>query len=633
MTDLNKLQTIPVQNTTIWVLAGERYPRPFGVDNGAPGDEKDFAIVLETLPVRGADQVVRLQEDGKLMFDLSKSKGSILEYRIDRNVFKDSDGNGVANDDIDNANDDSYLLGSPWVTYYSNDELNGLVAQVTLVSDTGETLVEQVPIETGTVKQIGNPVALLDILPYPHQQNQTVYLTSTPRTVGFYAGRSTGAIVEYRIDRNIFEDSDGDGDPTNDIDNLNDISFTNGDVWSTDYAETDDQIIAQLIVVGQDGKATLVQRELVFADGPDLLTTSEADTVIRLEADKPMVQVGDPVLFTVKGLQQSLEQYLFEWDFNGDDQIDLETEAVNTTLHIYDQPGVFDAKVTIRDREGNFALKSFEVTSKEVQPLSAYFESDINDLRVSFTDQSAAPENAVLSYLWSFGETDEAQYESQKTALYEQNPTYEYATPGTYRVTLTVTDDQGQSDTYSTELVVGEVLAAPTENTPNSTETDSQANASSSFFKRLLKGLLYFFLGGFILIFLILSTVVLAFKIKHSDLTFGEVIDELKHKVESLFGMHEPYEAGHQPDPEPQQPLDHESESDPKPTKPEQAVESSDDSAAWVGNRDVIEGEVVEKPDRGSNGELNGSGHDTTSNSNSPSEDNKGPVPDWLKGV
>ncbi|MEQ8764461.1 MAG: S8 family serine peptidase [Planctomycetota bacterium] len=71
-------------------------------------------------------------------------------------------------------------------------------------------------------------------------------------------------------------------------------------------------------------------------------------------------------------------------------------------------------------------------------PPNAEFASSTNDLSASFTDQSSDPDGTIVSWSWSFGDGQTSS---------SQNPSHTYASSGTYNVSLTVTDDDGATDT------------------------------------------------------------------------------------------------------------------------------------------------------------------------------------------
>ncbi|MDO8584310.1 MAG: PKD domain-containing protein, partial [bacterium] len=365
-----------LKTTKIWVLSGDKYANAVGGGGVLPGEDPTgiygvgglqgsasgsgnlgvgapLKVELQTLPPKAADGRIHLLGDGKIAFDLHASSGDIIEYRIDQNVFNDSDGNGIANDDIDNAGDASYLTGKVWEAVYKNEGAAKVVAEVTLVSKDGKKSKEQVEIAFDKEPvRTGDPVAALQISPEPDSATQRVMLFGDEAEVSFYARPSSGNIVEYRIDKDIFVDSDKDGNPANDIDNLNDASFKTGDVWRTTYKKTDAAIIAQLIVVGPGGKGSRLQRGIAFSNRLPKTTASQPSE-IRIEANKSFVRKGDPVEFQVAGLQQNFESYTFHWDFNGDGTIDKEVEGQNSVRQIYDEVGSFIVKVKIKDKEGN----------------------------------------------------------------------------------------------------------------------------------------------------------------------------------------------------------------------------------------------------------------------------------------
>ena len=77
-------------------------------------------------------------------------------------------------------------------------------------------------------------------------------------------------------------------------------------------------------------------------------------------------------------------------------------------------------------------------------PPSSSFTYSCNELACSFTD-SSTDDNGINTYSWSFGDG------SNSTA---QNPSHTYAADGSYTVSLTVTDTNGQTDTSSTTVTV-----------------------------------------------------------------------------------------------------------------------------------------------------------------------------------
>ena len=642
------------QNTTVMIMVGGRYSKPATEENVF---DVPLAAKLTTLP--SADQqgvVTLLGESGRVAFDIDY-RPDVLEFRLDRNIFEDSDGNGIPDDDIDNEADPSYLRAGLWQTTYQSTQ-DQITAQLTVVNSAGKSAKSQVVIRFNnpTASQ-GNVLAVLDTLPVTNASDNKIYVYGDQAKVAFYARRSQGQVLEYRIDRNIFEDSDGNGNPSDDIDNRNDDSFKTGDVWVTEYQKTDQKMIAQLIVVSVGGVGSRIQREVVFTQAPPTQSGTDGAGVITLTSDKDFVQKGDPITFSVNGLTQSLDSYTFDWDFNGDGRFDQTTEGVNTTSFIYDVPGVQQVAVQVKDKDGNQATFAKEIQVKDIQATKANFEYALDGLKVTFTNASTAAaslQDQNLSYKWSFGDTDEANYTAQKDQTTLENPTYTYKEAGTYIVAFTITDAAGQTDTKTTELVVG----------GGSTEQPSETPASGSLLGKILKIILYVVLGLVVLILLGLVSMLAYLKVKHPDLVFEELIDELKLKILSFLGAEdviEPEEdksnipgmtGGVVPPYKPQQktvPAPKPSESKPEP-KPEPKPAEPDLSKSnaptpdWLKNEpssknEVIEGEVLEKKPEPPKAPLT-SNAAPESSEKSPQEAPKndqdlsksnGPVPDWLK--
>ena len=117
----------------------------------------------------------------------------------------------------------------------------------------------------------------------------------------------------------------------------------------------------------------------------------------------------------------------------------LETTAVDLGASGWDQyfgHGLLDAYAACLQAQGGN------------QPPVADFTFVVNDLTVTFTDQSYDPDGTIVSWLWDFGDGNTS------TA---QNPVHTYASDGTYSVALTVTDDKDATDSVTKDVSVGSV--------------------------------------------------------------------------------------------------------------------------------------------------------------------------------
>ena len=76
----------------------------------------------------------------------------------------------------------------------------------------------------------------------------------------------------------------------------------------------------------------------------------------------------------------------------------------------------------------------------------ANFTSSVSGLTVSFTDTSTDSDGSIASRSWNFGDS---------TTSTATNPSKTYSAAGTYTVTLTVTDNQGGTNTKTGSVTVG----------------------------------------------------------------------------------------------------------------------------------------------------------------------------------
>jgi PKD repeat protein len=117
------------------------------------------------------------------------------------------------------------------------------------------------------------------------------------------------------------------------------------------------------------------------------------------------------------------------------------------------------------------------------QPPVASFTHSCTALTCSFTSTSSDPDGSIASYNWTFGDGT--------PAATSQNPSHTYATGGTYTVTLTVTDNQGATNSRSQSVTVTKQNSAPVASFTHScsgltcsfTSTSSDSDGSISSYR------------------------------------------------------------------------------------------------------------------------------------------------------
>ena len=125
---------------------------------------------------------------------------------------------------------------------------------------------------------------------------------------------------------------------------------------------------------------------------------------------------------------------------------DASAQAVRDGLFALTTKGI----VTNAFTANNHLLYSLEEGGGEPPPNSpptSSFTYSCTGLTCQFTDQSTDSDGTISSRSWTFGDGGTSNAE---------NPSYTYAASGTYTVTLTVTDDDGATDSFSQEVTVSD---------------------------------------------------------------------------------------------------------------------------------------------------------------------------------
>jgi PKD repeat protein len=133
----------------------------------------------------------------------------------------------------------------------------------------------------------------------------------------------------------------------------------------------------------------------------------------------------------------------YEWDFD-----DGETSTAASPTHTFDERRSYTIALSVTDARGGRSELS-KILSVGNQPPVADFNAsptavDIGEA-VQFTDTSTDPDGTVEAWLWDFDDG---------LTSTEQDPAHTYRSPGTYTVSLVVTDDTGIESVVAATAVI-----------------------------------------------------------------------------------------------------------------------------------------------------------------------------------
>ncbi|PCC34446.1 PKD domain-containing protein [Glutamicibacter sp. BW77] len=140
----------------------------------------------------------------------------------------------------------------------------------------------------------------------------------------------------------------------------------------------------------------------------------------------------------------------YAWNF-GDGSTPVEgTET--SAAHQYAASGTYTVTLSVTDNDGAVSEHQEELTVVANQPPRASFTTNAHGLALQ-VDASGSndPDGDIVSYRWDFGDGSQVVEGTQATS------THEYAEAGTYEVTLTIGDDDGDSALSTSEITVQEL--------------------------------------------------------------------------------------------------------------------------------------------------------------------------------
>jgi hypothetical protein len=167
------------------------------------------------------------------------------------------------------------------------------------------------------------------------------------------------------------------------------------------------------------------------------ITVTNAGPSVTVTASPTSVVPNDPVTFNGAGLDPDGDVLTYFWDFG-----DGANSTEQNPAHGYAQVGTYTATLTVTDPAGLSASASIiiQVSKAPIVRLTTDEVAGFGGIPLLFdASYSTDPENQIASYDWDFGDGTPHGSGQIISKVYD--------IPGTYTVTLTVTDAAGVSST------------------------------------------------------------------------------------------------------------------------------------------------------------------------------------------
>ncbi|MFC1712585.1 PKD domain-containing protein [Candidatus Poribacteria bacterium] len=216
----------------------------------------------------------------------------------------------------------------------------------------------------------------------------------------------------------------------------------------------------------------------IAPDIPEIqIISPRVDVAINAKSDGPKPE-GSAIIITVSqtGLEMS-DTYTYSFDWDNDGSYDVLDQTDPSASHTWNDNGIHIVGVGVKDGDGNIHKATTSVEVTDLAPTAEFaWTSEPRDegSEILFTNASTPSLDPIARWSWDFGD-------KVGTSM-KQNPSYAYRDNGVYKVTLTVTDDDGSSTSKTVTLTVNNVAPSVVAGTDQIVDEGASVTLSSSVF-------------------------------------------------------------------------------------------------------------------------------------------------------
>ena len=434
-----------------------------GSHGGLPGDEQIVGFGLEVTDAEGNkfSNIEEIKKGNWIEFPttISENELPIAIFKVDKTnvlvgepvVFTSSstDEDGDIEYFIYDVEGDGFFNNDPITEsnlehIYEKVNLEGYPVRLTVRDNQGGESVSSEPIRIYVSTNSKPPTAAFITEPAEGLSIKIIDNSTADEEAG-------ASIMSYAIDKNIAKDSDGDGDPTNDIDyKLAEptITFEEKGTYEIKLTVTqnDGQIddVINSVTVPLADPPTAAFTYVVEGDTVKFTNNSTADTENNAEIVEDKTWWDFDTASTLETADTS---------GNGNKEDDKDSTEYNP-IHKYLVPGIYMVQLTVEDSFTGIGkvVKEVKYELPTADIPTADFTYVIEGDTVKFTNTSTADtaNNAELvKSMWNFDTASSLENNVDST---EENPIKKYQELGVYKVKLTVEDNFGNTSDILKEI-------------------------------------------------------------------------------------------------------------------------------------------------------------------------------------
>ncbi len=183
-------------------------------------------------------------------------------------------------------------------------------------------------------------------------------------------------------------------------------------------------------------------------------TSSESETVTvtikpisNFSIDPSNPTTSDTITFSDESTDADGSISDYNWSFG-----DGSSSNNQNPTHSYSDDGEYSVTLTVTDNDGASNYSTHSITILNTPPTAnfTYTPQNPTDLQtITFTNHSIDSDGYIVNCTWSFGDGDTSYSKNSTTHRFDDN--------GTYMVSLNVTDDDGDTDEYITNITISNV--------------------------------------------------------------------------------------------------------------------------------------------------------------------------------